>query len=85
MRKNTSFSLGEHFSEFIETQVAEGRYETASDVIRASLRLLEEREAELAALRDAIAEGEMGLATPFDFDAFIARKTKSRRRKTSRR
>jgi hypothetical protein len=33
MRKNTSFSLGEHFSEFIETQVAEGRYETASDVI----------------------------------------------------
>jgi antitoxin ParD1/3/4 len=85
MRRNTSFSLGEHFSDFIETQVTEGRYETASDVIRASLRLLEEREAELAALRDAIAEGEMGLATPFDFDAFIARKTKSRRRKTSRR
>lgn len=35
--KNTSVSLGEHFSSFIEAQVAEGRYNSASDVVRAAL------------------------------------------------
>lgn len=52
--KNTSFSIGEHFSGFIETQVNEGRYSSASDVIRAALRLLEEQETRLAALRSAL-------------------------------
>jgi antitoxin ParD1/3/4 len=89
MRKNTSFSLGEHFSEFIEAQVESGRYETASDVVRASLRLLEEREAELAELRAALEEGERsGYGRPFDFDEFIAemrKESKGRKRKPVRR
>jgi antitoxin ParD1/3/4 len=87
MRKSTSFSLGEHFCEFIETQVDEGRYETASDVVRAGLRLLEEREAELAALRAALDEGEAsGYATPFDIEEFIARmhrESKEKKKKKS--
>ena len=58
MSKNTSFSVGEHFSGFIEAQVSAGRYSSASDVIRAGLRLLEEQEAKLAALRTALADGE---------------------------
>ena len=75
MNKNTSFSVGDHFSGFIEAQVAEGRYSSASDVVRAALRLLEEQEAKLAALRAALIEGEQsGPATPFDVEAFIARK-----------
>jgi antitoxin ParD1/3/4 len=75
MSKNTSFSLGEHFSNFVETQVAQGRYSSASDVVRAGLRLLEEQEAKLAALRAALIEGEQsGASTSFDFEAFIARK-----------
>ncbi|MEA2899367.1 MAG: antitoxin ParD1/3/4 [Bradyrhizobium sp.] len=78
MAKNTSFSLGEHFSTFIEDQVAQGRYDNASDVMRAALRLLEEQEAKLSALRAALVEGEnSGPSTSFDFDRFIARKRKT--------
>ncbi len=81
MGRVTSFSLGEHFSAFVESQVKEGRYDTASDVMRAALRLLEEREAKLAALRSALIAGEeSGPATPFDFEAFIARKRKQKPR-----
>ena len=57
MPKNTSITLSEHFVTFIEEQVSEGRYGNASEVIRAGLRLLEEREAKLDALRRAINEG----------------------------
>ena len=75
MGRVTSFSLGEHFTNFVETQVKEGRYSNASDVMRAALRLLEEREAKLVALRAALIEGEQsGASTPFDFESFIARK-----------
>ena len=75
MSKNTSFSLGEHFSRFVEAQVGQGRYSSASDVVRAGLRLLEEQEAKLEALRAALIEGEQsGPSTPFDFETFIARK-----------
>ena len=80
MPKNTSVSLGEHLTSFIARQVAEGRYASASDVVRAGLRLLEDQEAKLAALRTALIEGEQSRpSTDFDFDAFIARK---RSRKT---
>jgi antitoxin ParD1/3/4 len=81
MAKNTSFSLGDHFTNFIDEKVEQGRYGSASDVVRAGLRLLEEEEAKLTALRAAIDEGDAsGPATPFDFDAFIARKRKQRKR-----
>ena len=73
--RNTSFSLGEHFSAFIEDEVASGRYGSASDVVRSALRLLEDREIRLRALSQALIAGEQsGDATPFDFDEFVAPK-----------
>jgi len=74
-RRNTSMSLGDHFASFIDTQVETGRYGSASDVVRAGLRLLEEHETKVKALQDALIEGEQsGQPTAFDFDGFKARK-----------
>lgn len=70
--RNTSVSLSEHFVDFANRQVSEGRYGSTSEVVRAGLRLLEEREQQLLTLKKALADGEAsGIATDFDFDAFI--------------
>ena len=75
MSVNTSISLDDHVAGFIASQVGSRRYRSASEVVRAGLRLLEDRETEMLALREALASGEVsGQAEPFDFDAFIAAK-----------
>lgn len=58
MAKNTSVSLGPHFQRFIRKQVGSGRFGTASEVVRAALRLLEDEESKLGAVRAALEEGE---------------------------
>ena len=58
MRRDTSIALGDHFADFVDQQVGGGRYGSASDVVRAGLRLLEEQEARLEALRAALLDGE---------------------------
>jgi antitoxin ParD1/3/4 len=54
---NTSLSLGEHWEVFIRNEVASGRYGSASEVVRSALRVLEERNTKLQALRMHLAEG----------------------------
>lgn len=74
MARNTSISLGDHFTAFIEVQVQSGRYGSASDVMRAGLRLLEEHEARVKVLQDALSAGEeSGPAAAFDSEAFLKR------------
>lgn len=75
MARNTSVTIGEHFTSFISDQVKAGRYGSASDVVRAGLRLLEEHEANVRALQEALIAGEQsGAPRAFDFDAFKAGK-----------
>ena len=79
MSRNTSVSLGDHFARFIDAQVDGGRYGSASDVVRAGLRLLEEREAKLDALRSALSEGEAsGPPEAFDLDGYLRSKRGAR-------
>lgn len=74
MAKNTSFILGEHFDSFVSEQVNSGRYANATDVIRSGLRMLEEHEGKVAALRQALIEGEeSGISGPLDSEAIKAR------------
>lgn len=76
MARNTSISLGDHFADFVDARVKTGRYASASDVVRAGLRLLEEQETRMDTLRAALEAGEAsGDVKDFDFDTFLTRKT----------
>lgn len=75
MAQNTSISLDEHFVDFLAREVSSGRYRSASEVVRAGLRLLEDHDTQLAALRSTLVVGEeSGAPEEFDFDAFFAAK-----------
>ena len=67
MNKDTSVSLGNHFEEFVQNRVKDDRFTNVSEVIRAGLRLLEEEESNVAALRNAIQQG-IGSTIFEDFD-----------------
>jgi antitoxin ParD1/3/4 len=69
MAKTTSFVLGDHFTDFIDRKVSAGRFGSASEVIRAGLRILEEHEAKQQALQQAITVGlNSGVAEDFDME-----------------
>lgn len=73
MSRNTSVTLGDHFAEFIQSQVADGRYESNSEAVCAGLRLLEEHEAKLDLLRQrlSIAEKQLNVEQGPDGEAFM--------------
>ncbi|HDR8963337.1 type II toxin-antitoxin system ParD family antitoxin [Burkholderia vietnamiensis] len=74
MARNTLVSLGDHLTQFVDTQIASGRYGSASGVVRAGLRLLETQETELRVLQEALKAGEAsGTPVGFDGPTFLAR------------
>ena len=77
--KNTSISLGDYFDQFVNSQVSAGRYKNVSEVIRAGLRLLEDEESKIIALKAAI---QKGLDSPrvenFDFKTNLKRLKKDK-------
>ena len=67
----SSYAIGSHFENFIKQTIKSGRYSNASEVIRAALRLFEEREelrsTQINNLRQQIQDGmESGTGIPAD-------------------
>ena len=71
MARNTSVTIGNHFESFINQQVKEGRYNSASEVVRAGLRLLEAQEAQIQQLRAALIEGEQSGIVEYNLQEFM--------------
>ena len=72
MAKNTSVLLGDYFDNFISQQVRSGKYASASEVVRAALRILEHEETKKSALAKALIKGEKsGMLKSFDKDSFL--------------
>ena len=58
MSRNTSVTLGNHFSKFVDSKIENGRFESTSEAVRAGLRLLEDQEAQFDLLRHKLATAE---------------------------
>ena len=71
MAKNTSITLGEHFDGFITNQIKTGRYGSASEVIRAGLRKLEDEERKLETLRTLIHEGKASGTAEYSYEGLM--------------
>ena len=72
MSRNTSISIGDYFDGFIQNRISAGRFKNTSEVVRAGLRLLEEEENKIIALRTAIQEGiESGIAYDFNPESHL--------------
>lgn len=72
MGRTVTVTLGPHYEGFVQANIAGGRYNNVSEVIRAGLRCLEEDEMRLAAIRAALVEGEeSGIVEDFNPDVFL--------------
>jgi antitoxin ParD1/3/4 len=81
-----SYAIGDHFEDFIRKQIDSGRYNNASEVVRAGLRMLEDYETRMGELRALIDEGDVAIAAgkvktyaePEELTAYIVKRGKER-------
>lgn len=67
MAKNTSILLGDYFDNFISRQIKTGKYASASEVVRAALRMFEHEESKKTELIKELKKGEKsGFVENFD-------------------
>jgi antitoxin ParD1/3/4 len=72
MAKNTSILLGDYFDRFINKQVKAGKFSSASEVIRAALRLFEYEDNKKTELINELKKGEKsGFVKNFNRDRFL--------------
>ena len=80
MSKNTSITLGSYFDQLIVCILREGRFNIASEIVRAGLRLLEEEEKKAIVLKQAIQDGvNSGVDEKFDPETHLG-KLKAKRK-----
>lgn len=80
MAKNTSILLGDYFENFVNEEIASGRYSSVSEVVRSALRLLEVEEQKIKKLRADIELGEASeMITDFDAESHLAKLQKKHR------
>ena len=71
MAKNTSILLGDYFDNFINSQIKTGKYSSASEVVRAALRMFEHEEAKKTELIKVLKKGEKsGFSSDFNRESF---------------
>jgi len=71
MAKNTSVTLGDHFDQFINQQLNTGRYGSASEIVRAGLRALEDQETKLLNLRNMLIQGEQSGIADYSYESLL--------------
>jgi antitoxin ParD1/3/4 len=71
MAKNTSMTLGEHFDGFIAHKIDEGRFSSASEVVRAALRMFEDHEQKIMTLRNLLEEGEHSGTAEYRYESLM--------------
>ena len=72
MAKNTSILLGDYFDNFINSQVKTGKYSSASEVVRAALRMFEKEETKKSELIKELVKGEKsGFVEDFSRETFL--------------
>jgi len=71
MSKNTSMTLGKHFDSFIAHKIDEGRFSSASEVVRAALRMFEDNEQKIMTLRNLLEEGEASGTAEYSYESLM--------------
>ncbi|MBU4538149.1 MAG: type II toxin-antitoxin system ParD family antitoxin [Weeksellaceae bacterium] len=72
MAKNTSILLGDYFDSFISQQIKSGKFSSASEVVRAALRMFEHEESKKTELIKELKKGEeSGFVETFERQSFL--------------